>query len=94
MFKCECTSDLILVVKEELTNKYEIKEDGTLEVWDVDSSGQIIYLQCTECDHRYEFDDSMLTVENRPHLVREPFRRYGENEIVDVEELTITKVKE
>lgn len=89
MFKCECASDLILVVKEELTNKYEIKENGILELWDVDSSGQILYLQCTECDKRYEFDDSMLSVENRPYIVRESMRNVHKRDLVDVEELKI-----
>jgi hypothetical protein len=89
MFRCECGEELILVVKEEQITQYEINEDGNLEVWDSDGTGQMIYLQCKECDKKYEFENNMLAVEDRPKIVHLSMRSIYRTRLADVRELTI-----
>ena len=65
--ECTCPENeenkLLLVVKEGVCHEFYIKEDGSLEHYNSDGTGQEIYLQCPLCGVKYDFENEYLFLE-------------------------------
>jgi len=89
--ECDYDENLMLVVKDGVTHRFNIDSDGKLDHYDSDGDGQEIYLECQGCGEKYIFSDFIpLVLEEK--FVLNTITANCETEQADITELKFEKV--